>query len=139
MGTVMATPAMFLVDNYSYLTADLVIDKRLGDAGTVSLNGSFAKFDGDYNPWKSHFLVSLGYLIPGVVGIGKIRPSVRFQGAKSAAPGAGLSTVIDAQIGYVIMPWYARVALGYRNFSTDLGKGATKGHQIFLGITVGDP
>lgn len=133
------TMAMTLADNYSYLTADLVIDKKLGDAGTVSLNGSFAKFDGDYNPWKSHFLVSVGYLIPGVVGVGKIRPSIRFQGAQSAAMGSALSTVIDAQIGYVIMPWFARVAIGYRNFSTDLGKGATKGHQLFLGITVGDP
>jgi hypothetical protein len=75
-----------------------------------------------------------------VVGIGKIRPSVRFQGF--TPPGSTvLSYVIDAQIGYVIMPWFVRVAVGYRYASTDLGKGAgpMKTDQIFLGLTLADP
>jgi hypothetical protein len=129
-------------DNYSYATADLVIDKKLGDAGTVSFVGSGSLFDGDYQPWKSHFQAGIGYLIPGVVGIGKLRPSIRYQGAKANGVDS-LSSVIDAQIGYVIMPWFARVALGYRWSSTtlaSLNKGATtKGNMIYLGITVADP
>ena len=130
----------FAYDDYNYLTGDLVIDKKLGDAGTISLVGSYAKFGGEPRTWDSHFLGSIGYLIPGVVGIGKIRPSVRFQGFMP--PGSTvLSYVIDAQIGYVIMPWFVRVAVGYRHSSTDLGKGAgpAKADQIFLGLTLADP
>jgi hypothetical protein len=138
MAMTAAVPASLATSNYNYLTGDLVIDKKLGDAGTISLVASYSKFNGDAEFWKSHYSAALGYLIPGVVGIGKLRPAIRVQGAQARA-GGGASMVIDAQIGYVIMPWFARVALGYRNYSTDLGKGAVKGHQLFLGITVGDP
>jgi hypothetical protein len=136
--TMPAGPATLAYDNYSFVTGDLVIDKKLGDAGTVSLVGSYAKFGGEPRTWDSHFLGSIGYLIPGVIGIGKIRPSVRFQGF--TPPGAGaMSYAVDAQIGYVIMPWFVRVAVGYRHISLDLGKGATKSDQIFLGVTLADP
>jgi hypothetical protein len=142
MGMPAAPTTLPVFDNYSYVTGDLVIDKKLGDAGTLSFVGSVAKFDGDYQPWKSHFQAGIGYLIPGVVGIGKLRPSIRYQGAKANGVD-NLSSVIDAQIGYVIMPWFARVALGYRWSSTSylaINKGATtKGNMIYLGITIADP
>jgi hypothetical protein len=136
-----ATPAKpaLLYDDYSYLTGDIIFEKVLGSAGTLSLVGSYAKFGGEYRAWDQHFLGSLGYLIPAVVGIGKLRPSVRFQaGNLKGVP--GMSMVIDAQLGYVIMPWFARVAVGYRYSSTDTGKGAPViGNMVFLGITVADP
>lgn len=125
-------------DDFSYLTGDIVIDKKLGDAGTVSLVGSYSQFGGEPRVWDSHFLGSLGYLIPAVVWIGKIRPSVRFQGFMPKGSNI-MSYVIDAQLGYVIMPWFVRVAIGYRHASTDLGKGALKTDQLFLGITLADP
>jgi len=127
-----------MIDDYNYVTADVVVDKKLGDSGTISFNGSLAKFGGDYQLWTTHYLASVGYLLPGVVGVGKLRPSLRFQGAQ--AKGAeNASMIIDAQIGYVIMPWFARVALGYRFSSVDVGTGSVKGNMIFLGITLADP
>jgi hypothetical protein len=52
-----------------------------------------------------------------------------------------MSYVIDAQIGYVIMPWFVRVAVGYRHSSLDLGKGTppVETDQLFFGITLADP
>jgi hypothetical protein len=142
MGMGMPAAPVLVTDNYSYLTGDVVIDKRLGDAGTVSFVGSVSQFGGDYVPWKSHFQAGVGYLIPGVIGIGKLRPSIRWQGAKWNGIDA-MSNVIDFQLGYVIMPWYARVALGYRWSSTATAlanKGeSVKSNMLFLGITIADP
>lgn len=134
-----ATPASLSYDDYSYLTGDVVIDKKLGDAGTISVVGSYAMFGGEARAWDSHLLGSVGYLFPWVVGIGKIRPSVRFQGF-TPKDGGTMSYVIDAQIGYVIMPWFVRVAVGYRHSSTTLGTMPTvEADQFFLGITLADP
>jgi hypothetical protein len=127
------------LSDYNYFTGDIVIDKILGSAGTVSLVGSYSKFGGDARLWDSHFLASIGYLIPGVIGIGKLRPSVRFQGFSAKGVDA-LSTVLDVQLGYVIMPWFVRVAAGYRRSSTDLGKGpVVVANQLFIGVTLADP
>jgi hypothetical protein len=144
MTMAVTSPATLKLSNYSYFTGDFVVDKKLGDAGTVSFVASYAKFNGDAETWKSHYSVSLGYLIPGVVGIGKLRPSVRIQGVQARAGGTDGSMIIDAQLGYVIMPWFARVALGYRNGSTDVGDGKggskpQKSNMIYLGITIADP
>lgn len=131
-------PAVPMIDDYSYVTADVVVDKKLGDVGTISFNGSVAKFGGDFQFWTTHYLASVGFLLPDVVGVGKLRPSIRFQGAQ--AKGAeNASIAFDAQLGYVIMPWFARVALGYRFSSVDVGAGSVSGNTIFLGITLADP
>lgn len=133
-------PATLAYDNFSYLTGDIVIEKKLGGAGTISLVGSYSQFGGEPRVWDAHFLGSIGYLLPGVIGIGRIRPSVRYQGFIPHGANV-LSYLIDAQIGYVIMPWFVRVAVGYRHGSTDLGRGAPpiKTDQLFVGITLADP
>jgi hypothetical protein len=125
-------------DNHSEFNADLVIDKKLGTAGTLSVVGAAYVFGGDNRVWKSLYMGSVGFLFPQVIGIGKLRPSVRFQQAQFAA-GRDPSTVIDVQLGYVVMNWWARFALGYRRSSVDLGRGAVAGNMLFLGVTLADP
>ena len=128
-----------LSDDHTELNFDLIVDKNLGSAGTVSLEGAGYWYGGDYRNYKSLYLAGVGFLFPQVIGIGKFRPSVRFQHAQAAAPGAGGSIVVDVQLSYVIMNWFARVHLGYRYSSVDLGGGAVAGNMLFLGIVLADP
>lgn len=145
-----ATPATMMMaaipgktDTYKEFNADLVLDKNLGDSGTISVNGGMNMFGGEYRYWKYSTMASLGYLFPGVVGIGKLRPSVRLQMGELNQAGAKMSQVIDVQLGYVIMGWWARFAVGYRYSSTSVAPGGKeqkiKGNMIFLGLTIADP
>jgi len=135
-------------DTWKMLDADIIFEKTFGDAGTLSLDGSIALFDGGAGApggsgrnFNNSMVAGIGYLLPGVVGIGKLRPSVRYQRAQFRAAGADASQIIDAQIGYVVMGWWARLALGYRYTSTDISKAVASatGHAIFIGITIADP
>ena len=137
MGTP-AVPAMF--DTYKMFTADLVFEKVLGDAGTLSINGGLNLFDGDFRTFNNNFMGTIAYLLPGVVGIGKLRPSVRYQQAQLRSPGADSSKVIDVQLGYVVMGWWARLALGYRYSSVGVARNTNvEGHALFIGMTLADP
>ena len=113
-GSRQPTPAMApagfvpLTDDHAAWSADVAIEKRVGSAGTLSVNGAAYFFEGDFRAWESLYLASVGFVFSPVVGIGKFRPSVRVQQAQAAAGGAGASRVIDAQLSYLIMNWYAR-------------------------------
>lgn len=128
-----------LTDDYSEANADFIVEKTLGDSGTVSVEGAGYLFFGDYRNYQSLYVAAAGYMFPAVIGIGKLRPSVRYQHVQSAAPGAGASHVLDVQLSYVIMSWFARVHLGYRRTALDLGKGAVAGNMLFFGIVLADP
>ena len=55
------------------------------------------------------------------------------------AGGAGASRVIDTQLSYLIMNWYARVLLNYRHSSIDLGGAAALDDRLVLGVVLWDP
>jgi hypothetical protein len=132
-------------DNYKYLTGDLTVEKNLPDVGTVSFVGAFSKYWGQYQPWKQSYLVSLGYMLPKVVGIGKPRVTLRYQGGKSPASDAKTSYVIDAQLSYPIHAWFARAMLGYRRGSSWVAFPATAApeshdnNMLYLGVQLWDP
>lgn len=126
-------------DTHTEFNADLIFEKRLGDSGTLSVNASVITLGGDYRAFKSNVLGGVGYLFPNAIGIGKLRPSIRFQQAQYNAPGAAASQAIDFQLGYEIVEWWARIAAGYRYSSFDQGKGKVKGNMIFIGVTIADP
>jgi hypothetical protein len=134
-------PAGFvpLVDDHAAWSADAAIEKRVGAAGTLSVNAAAYFFEGDFRAWESLYLGSVGFVFSPVVGIGKFRPSVRVQQARAAAAGAGVSRVIDAQLSYLIMNWYARLLLNYRHSDIDLGVGATLDDRLVIGIVLWDP
>jgi hypothetical protein len=151
MGDMPARPAGTVTDDWRYFTADLTLDKKLGDAGTFSAFGGYSKFGGDYNLWNNFWHVALGFTFPQVVGIGKFRPGIRFQQAVDTAQGADPTRTIDVQLSYLIMKWYARFNIGYRHSSISTGAttpvtstprtamGTVAGNMLWLGLVFADP
>jgi hypothetical protein len=138
-------PTIPLTDDYSMLTGDLTVEKNIGNAGTISAVGAYSNFNGDFQPWSNFFLASLGYMLPEPIGIGKPRITVRYQRGQGAADGADASSVIDAQLSYMVAAWYARFALGYRRGDTWLPPSMTgpaamaKSNMMYFGVTLADP
>ena len=116
-------------DDYTGFNADLLVEKTLGSAGTVSLEGAFYLFSGDNEPIDYHYLALLSYLLPMEVGIGKLQPLVRFQQAKPSDDSDSWN-IIDAQLGYAIKEYSARLALGYQKIDST----AMDSDGVFLGI-----
>jgi hypothetical protein len=125
-------PAMFMAQtaNYSMLSADLLAEKKLGDAGTVTFESAFYKFTGKYEPTKNHFYALASYLIPAQVWIGKFQPLVRIQQAKSQDDKTW--RLIDGGLGYVVDEYAMRIALNYQNANI----GGTKANSIQIGIQI---
>jgi hypothetical protein len=138
-GSVLPGSAPLVTDGYKYLTFDLTVEKNIPDVGTVSGIGSYSRFWGEYQPWRQSWLLSLGYMLPQVIGIGKPRFTFRYQGGKSPAPGASASYVIDAQGSYPIHAWFARLALGYRHGDSWLGAASQSSNILYLAVQLWDP
>jgi hypothetical protein len=116
-------------DDYLGVNADVLYEKTLGSGGVVDLEGAFYLFTGDNEVLDNHFFALASYLVPSVIGIGRFQPLVRFQGA-SPADGGDLWRIVDAQLGYIIAPYAARVALVYQR--TDVADQA--GNAVILGV-----
>jgi hypothetical protein len=116
-------------DDYTGFNADLLFEKDLGDSGVLDVEGAFYSFNGDNEALDAAWFGVVSYLIKSEVGIGQIQPLFRIQQAIPAADGADNSTMIDAQLGYVIDSFATRMALGYRNGSM----GDLKSNAIYLG------
>jgi hypothetical protein len=100
-------------DDYTGFSVDVLYEKDLGSQGVLDLEGAFYGFYGDNEPLDNHFYAMASYLIPTELGIGKLQPLVRFQGA-SPADGSDMWSIVDVQAGYIIAPYAARVALLYQ-------------------------
>ena len=139
------TPPTVLTDGFACMTTDLTVEKNISNVGTLSGIGTYSRFWGEYQPWKHFWLLSAGYMLPNVIGIGKPRMTLRYQGGKSPAPGASTSYVIDAQASYPIHAWFARLALGYRHGDSWLAPSATapagsqSSNMLYLAIQLWDP
>jgi hypothetical protein len=123
-GSTGAMPA----DDYLGVNADVLYETRLGD-GVLDLEAAFYLFTGDNEVLDNHFFALASYLVPDEVGIGRFQPLVRFQGA-SPADGSDLWRIVDAQLGYIIAPYAARVALVYQR--TDVAD--QPGNAVILGV-----
>ncbi|WP_437754323.1 hypothetical protein [Sorangium sp. So ce1389] len=115
-------------DTYMEANADLLFEKNLGTAGTLTLEGAFYKYIGDFERFDYSYFALASYLTPTNVGVGKLQPLVRLQQAKPK--NADPYLLIDAQMGYVIEGHAARAALGYQR--SDLS--GAKGNALFLGV-----
>ncbi len=97
---------------------DFLMEKKLGDLGTVSVQGEYAKYE--FGGWAGDQsdggfgLVS--YLFPQVIGIGKFEILAKY--AKTTydfdVTSVGQKTKI-AEIGYIIKGFNARVSLFYND------------------------
>jgi hypothetical protein len=137
-GSVQPTPMMpdpmFVpgVDDYSAFSIDLLAEKKLGDAGTATVEGAFYKFTGDFNPAKDHFYALASYLFPTEIGIGRFQPLFRYQQATANTPGAEKWRLYDAAVSYVVDEYAMRIALNFQH--ADIG--GIKGNALQLGIQI---
>ncbi|WP_437475663.1 hypothetical protein WME75_23825 [Sorangium sp. So ce1014] len=115
-------------DTFMEANADILFEKNLGAAGTITLEGAFYKYFGDFESFNYSFFALASYLAPSNLGVGKLQPLVRLQQAKPK--NADPYLLIDAQMGYIIEGHAARVALGYQR--SDLS--GAKGNALFLGV-----
>jgi hypothetical protein len=100
------TPA----SDFNELNADLLFEKGGGTAGVLGLEGSLAKLWGDNELATYQFFALASYLMPVEIGIGRLQPLVRVQYAgKGKAAEASDFTSLDAQLGYIIDGFHARL------------------------------
>jgi hypothetical protein len=101
-------------DNFSEFNADILFEKNFDGAGVLDLEAAFYKFNGDFEPTDAGWYGVASYLLPNDVGGGKLQPLVRVQQAIPAADDDDTSTLIDAQLGFIVNSYATRFALGYR-------------------------
>lgn len=101
-------------DDYSEFNVDILFEKNLGDAGVLDLEGAFYKFNGDNEGTDSGWFALASYILPADVGGGKLQPLFRVQGATPTDDDADTSTLIDAQVNYLLNSYATRFSLGYR-------------------------
>ncbi len=117
-------------DDFIEFNADILFEKRLGDAGTLGLEAAFYKYEGDNEAIDYSYFVLGSYLIPAKLGPGLVQPLVRLQQAKPTDADADTWTLVDAQLGYIVASFACRFALGFQ-YSEVNGQ---KGNGVFLGI-----
>jgi hypothetical protein len=117
--------------DYTGYSADALFEKNLGGAGTIDLEGAFYGYSGDYEAIKNSYYGLVSYLIPGELGIGRVQPLIRYQGATPKDTKLESWKIMEAQVGYAIKEYAARLALGYSRI--DLG-GEKVTNAFVLGI-----
>ncbi len=110
-------PGGMLTDDYSEFNVDVLFEKNFDGAGVLDVEGAFYKFNGDFEPTDAGWFGLVSYLLPNDIGPGKLQPLVRVQQAIPSNDEADTSTLIEAQLGYVVNSYATRFALGYRNGS----------------------
>jgi hypothetical protein len=107
---------------------DFLFEKKLGDAGMVSVQGEYAKYEfGGYSGTKSDGGFGLvSYLFPQVIGIGKIEVLAKY--AKATYDFDDDADVFEGsvgqktdvfELGYIIKEFNARVSLFYNKVQFD--------------------
>jgi len=151
-GSFVAAPVgmpITMQDDHTFLAIDALVEKVLGESGTLSVYGSYMMHGGDFQPYEKFWFVSAGYLLPGVYGIGKIRFNARYQRAtpNTIDPNKEDTSLLDFQVSYNVMAWFARFQLGFRRGETYIpgsaammtGSRLQAANQIYLGVTIADP
>ena len=112
----------------SAYSVDFLMEKKLGDAGMVSVQGEYAKYEfGGYSGTKSDGGFGLvSYLFPQVIGIGKIEVLAKY--AKATYDFDDDADVFEGsvgqktdvfELGYIIKEFNARVSLFYNKVQFD--------------------
>jgi hypothetical protein len=115
--------------NYNGFNVDLLYEKNLGGTGVVDFEAAYYVFDGVNEPLDNHFYLLGSYLFPDEVGVGRLQPLFRLQGA-SPRTGGDTWQLWDAQVGYIISKDAARLALGYQYAKI----GPTASNSVFVGL-----
>lgn len=101
---------------------DVLMEKKLGNGGVVSLEGAYYDYDLDDKTDASltqgeGYLALASYLLPGKIGWGKFQPYVRYQhfardnltgdGGNRTVSEGGLNYIIDGQDAKITMAYFA--------------------------------
>jgi hypothetical protein len=109
-------------DSFTGYNFDLLFEKKLAEAGVVSLEGAFYNYDLQGTPGDgSGYLAEGAFLFPNVVGIGKLQPMVRYQDFQD-------DSILDMGVNYIIRGHNARLNFTYSVI--DIGPGTTKSNQF---------
>ena len=123
-------------------TADLLMEKKLGNAGVVSFESEYARydklggyggFDGSYTDSNGYYAL-LAYLFPQQVGIGKFQLLGKYGTAKFDAGDADeyRQRTAEFDLNYVIKTFNARLSLFYKG--AYLEGGLPDSRQVGLGV-----
>ncbi len=116
--------------NLKLVLGDLLAEKTLPGAGTLSLEGTYYHFD-DGQAVKQAYYILGSFLTADYIGVGKLQPLFRWQQA-SPQGGGSKWNIVDAFVTYVIHDFDLKVALGYQRI--DLGNGTKASNAIQLGV-----
>jgi hypothetical protein len=124
------TDVMLAPDTFTGFSLDFLVERTFSGKGTVDVEGAAYFFTGTYEPIDFHAYALVSYLSPKPIGWGRLQPLVRFQ---QATPKASNNrwTIVDAQLGYTMQDYAARLALGYQRITA-----GTTNDLFFLGIQI---
>jgi hypothetical protein len=114
-GSTPGVPFLVLGNSFDEAGADLLFEMNEGGAGVVNVEGAFAKIWGDSELASYQAMGLASYLVPIDIGIGRIQPLLRWQHAGAGkVQGASNFTAVDAQLGYIIDGYHARLLAVYQ-------------------------
>ncbi|HEY6923939.1 MAG TPA: hypothetical protein VI653_10750 [Steroidobacteraceae bacterium] len=113
-------------DGNKAYSADFLLEKKLPDAGVISVESEYAKYDhfGGYAGDSSNGYYLLGsYMFPQVVGAGRFQPLVKYAHASyTFATGPtpkDTQKTVDVELNYIIKQFNARISLYYLDVKYD--------------------
>jgi hypothetical protein len=121
---------MLSPDTFTGFSVDFLIERTFSGKGTIDLEGAAYFFSGAHELIDFHAYGLVSYLVPQPIGWGKLQPLVRVQQATPKGT-SDRWTIFDAQLGYAMQEYAARLALGYQRISA----GSTN-DLLFLGIQI---
>ena len=130
-GSNVIAPAVNGDTDLNIVMGDLLAEKNLPGAGTVSLEGTYYHFDKGQHA-KQAFYVLASFLTADYLGIGKLQPLVRWQQTSPQSGGVKM-TMLDAFVTYVIHAYDLKLAAGYQR--TDMGNSVV-GNAIQIGFQI---
>lgn len=109
------TTATDATGDFNEVNADLLFEMNAGAAGVVDVESAFHQM-WDYGDRASYqFFALASYLVPIDIGIGRFQPLLRYQGiGDGRGENATNSTIMDAQLGYIVDGYGARLLASYQ-------------------------
>jgi hypothetical protein len=128
-------------DGNNAYSADFLLEKKLPNAGVVSVEAEYAKYQGfgGYSALAADsdgYYALVSYLFPQVIGIGKIQLLGKYSHAKYSDPVVDTEKTYDGEINYIIKAFNARVSLYYLDTKYDNNAVGASGKSYGLGLQV---
>lgn len=128
-------------DGDNAFSVDLLLEKKLGNGGVVTLEAEYAKYDGlggyGIAPVSDGYYVLGAYLFPQVVGIGKFQVLAKYGTSTQELPGPTPDIdwdTLELNLNYIIKDQAARIQLFY--LDKDFSRTLIDSKQIGIGLQI---